>query len=235
LAIPSVLRFALCGRRRQHPVLPTQSPFEFRLRLEPCPTKPSRPHRSEVDSSHGLSFPTAHQDSKVHRFAGFACPLCSVLRVWLPSRRFTPFEPLPVLFRTGGAPGISPSKRSPLERWSGVSAQPDPLTVSLSVLLDVKSSRPVEPRFLGFSPFESPWRTNALLTRRPLDAPLGFTPSRVFQREPCSRFRPNSFLALGSMRPEGTHSTRASKYQSTPAWHLPMRRTGRTCRKTQPS
>jgi hypothetical protein len=35
--------------------------------------------------------------------------------------------------------------------------------------------RPDRPRFLGFYPFESPWRSNKGLARRPLDAPLGFT------------------------------------------------------------
>jgi hypothetical protein len=32
------------------------------------------------------------QAGKVHHLAGFACPLCSALRVWLPSRRLSPFH-----------------------------------------------------------------------------------------------------------------------------------------------
>jgi hypothetical protein len=48
---------------------------------------------------------------------GFACPLRSALRVWLPSRRFTPFDPVPVLFHTGSARGIHPSELSPLGRF----------------------------------------------------------------------------------------------------------------------
>jgi hypothetical protein len=180
-------------------VLPTRTPFEFRLRLELCPTKPSRPHRSEVDSSHGLSLPTAHQDPEVHLFAGFACPLRSALRVWLPSRRLPPFGPLPVLFRTGGAPGIPPSECSPLERWPYVSARPNPPTVSLSVLPDAGSGRPAEPRFLGFSPSKSPWQPDALLTHRLLDTPLGFPPSRVYKRKPCPGFHQDSFHALSQV------------------------------------
>jgi hypothetical protein len=31
------------------------------------------------------------------------------------------------------------------------------------------------PRFLGFAPFESPWRSNPCLAGQSLDAPLGFT------------------------------------------------------------
>jgi len=49
-------------------------------------------------------------ESKVHSFAGFACPLRSVFRVWLPSWRLTPCDPQPVLFHTGSAPGIHPSE-----------------------------------------------------------------------------------------------------------------------------
>jgi hypothetical protein len=49
--------------------------------------------------------------------AGVTCPLRSVLRVWLPSRRLTPCESVPALFHTGGAHGIHPSEPSPLERY----------------------------------------------------------------------------------------------------------------------
>jgi len=43
-------------------------------------------------------------------FAGFTCPLWSVLRVWSPSRRFAPGPTLPALFQTGCAPGLHPSE-----------------------------------------------------------------------------------------------------------------------------
>jgi hypothetical protein len=43
-------------------------------------------------------------------FAGFTCPLWSVLRVWSPSRRFSPGPTLPALFQTGCAPGLYPSE-----------------------------------------------------------------------------------------------------------------------------
>jgi hypothetical protein len=192
-------------------VFPTLSLFEFRLRLEHCPTKPSHPHRSEADTSHGLSFPTAHQDSKVHLVAGFACPLRSALRVWLPSRRLSPFESLPVLFRTGGAPGIPPSELSPLERSPNVSARPDPPTVFLSVAPDARPGRTAEPRFLGFVPFESPLHTDTLLTRRSRMLPwvlslpgcTGRSLVRDFARTPPSR------LARHGPKDRPTHAPRS--------------------------
>jgi hypothetical protein len=48
-------------------------------------------------------------------------PLRSALRVWLPSRRLTPSEPVPGLFRPGGAHGIRPSEPSPLKRYPPLS------------------------------------------------------------------------------------------------------------------
>jgi len=44
------------------------------------------------------------------RYAGFTCPLWSVLRVCSPSRRFSPGPTLPALFQTGCAPGLGPSE-----------------------------------------------------------------------------------------------------------------------------
>jgi hypothetical protein len=49
--------------------------------------------------------------------AGLAHPLRSTFRVWLPSWRLTPCDPLPVLFRTGSAHGIHPSEVSPPGRY----------------------------------------------------------------------------------------------------------------------
>jgi hypothetical protein len=68
-------------------------------------------------SSHGLLLPSAHQGPEVHSTRAFQVPLRSAFRVWLPSWRFTPSEPVPALFRTGSAPGICPSEPSPLSRY----------------------------------------------------------------------------------------------------------------------
>jgi hypothetical protein len=50
---------------------------------------------------------------------GSAFPLRSAFRVWLPSWRLTPFEPVPVLFHTGSAHGIHPSEHFALTEASG--------------------------------------------------------------------------------------------------------------------
>jgi len=42
--------------------------------------------------------------------AGFTCPLWSVNRVWLPSRRITPGPTSPAVFQTGCTPGLGPSE-----------------------------------------------------------------------------------------------------------------------------
>jgi hypothetical protein len=68
-------------------------------------------------TSHGLLLPSAHSRIAGPLSAGFTCPLRSVLRVWLPSRRLTPRGSAPVLFRTGSAPGIYPSELSPSGRY----------------------------------------------------------------------------------------------------------------------
>jgi hypothetical protein len=152
-------------------------------------------------------------------------PLRSALRVWLPSRRLTPFEALPVLFRTGGAPGISPSELSPLERCAGLSTRADPLAVLPGVAPSAEASgRTTGPRLLGFHPFESPLRPNARLTRQPPATPLGFDPSRVFRRTRRPGFRPDSSHALDEAEPKEL-SAGATKYQTTFAWPDPNKDT----------
>jgi hypothetical protein len=133
------------------------------------------PAEANPAPSHGLSLPSAHEASKVHIPTGVACPLRSALRVWLPSRRFPPFEALPALFRAGGAHGIHPSERPPPTRYPVVSDRKHPRTVQPTGEPAAETpSRPGRPRFLGFGPRGNPSRTNTVLARRPSDAPLGF-------------------------------------------------------------
>jgi hypothetical protein len=107
---------------------------------------------------------------------GFACPLRSALRVWLPSRRFTPFAPLPTLSHVGGTLGIRPSKLSPLGRHPNVPGRMDPHTVSPTGRPSASDGQHTgRPRFLGFDPPESPWQLNTCLAHLLLDAPLGFS------------------------------------------------------------
>jgi len=151
-------------------------PVEFRLRLGLHPAKPSRPCRSGGGSSHGLCFPSAHQESKVHVTRAKACPLRSVLRVWLPSRRLAPFESLPALFHAGGALGIHPSELPPRGRLPGRfrSGGPTYRLAPRYMPAAEAASPPAGRRFLGFDPSESSSRPRVWLAPRPPDAPLGF-------------------------------------------------------------
>ena len=153
--------------------------------------------------------------------AGFPCPLRSALRVWLPSRRFTPFEPLPVLFHTGGAPGIPPSELSPLKRYPSVPAQKDPPTVSLSVSPATEiPGRPAEPRFLGFDPLKSPFRSRARLTLRSPGAPLGF-PVPGYSSESLDQVSARSPLSCLAASDRGPGLARTPEYQSASTWPAP--------------
>jgi hypothetical protein len=111
-------------------------------------------------TSHGLSFPTALEGPEVHCRGRCRRPLRSAFRVWLPSGRLTPSEPVPVLFHTGGARGIRPAELSPLGRYpprfrGGRTHVPflPPVIPSRAAM-----GRPSGPRFLGFCPSGSPWR-----------------------------------------------------------------------------
>jgi hypothetical protein len=155
--------------------------FGFRSPPEYYPADPSRPAAASQHLSWAfVPFSTPGLGGPLS--AGLPSPLRSARRVWLPSRRLTPSEPVPVLFHTGGALGIHPSELPPPARFPRVSARKDPHTVFPAVVTVAKATgRPGRPRFLGFDPCESPWRADARLMRRPLAAPLGFRPSRVLQ------------------------------------------------------
>jgi hypothetical protein len=70
------------------------------------------------------------------------------------------------------------------------------LPFSLPLLPSQATGRPDRPRFLGFNPYESPWRLDAGLAHQPLAAPLGFALlgftgknlGRDFSRPPLTRF-----------------------------------------------
>jgi hypothetical protein len=90
---------------------------EFRLPPAYCPVQPSRPATASrllswafaPYSTRGIGGPLAAGRAK-H-------PLRSARRVWLPSRRFAPSEPVPAFFHAGGALGIRPSELSPRGRY----------------------------------------------------------------------------------------------------------------------
>jgi len=79
----------------------------------------------------------------------------------------------------------------------GVTTRMNPPTVQpIGIPAAEAVGRPNGPRFLGFYPFESPWRPDKGLVRRPLDAPLGFALpgcarenlAQAFARAPLTRF-----------------------------------------------
>jgi len=106
----------------------------------------------------------------------FACPLRSALRVWLPSRRFTPF-----VTRAGFVSHRQRSWDLPFGAFSSQKvSRPFPagsthIPFRPSVYLRTRrcEGRLDGPRFLGFDPSESPSRPSMCLAHRPLDAPLG--------------------------------------------------------------
>jgi hypothetical protein len=152
--------YAVFPRRKV--LITVKQPVTASLRVPPSsgevtamPSPPDMP----ASSSPGLCFPSAHAGLDGPLYAGVACPLRSAFRVWLPSWRFPPVGSGPGLFHPGSARGIHPSELSPLERYPGVSARMNPLTVSPSgSSLRRSGGRPGRPRFLGFHPRESPWR-----------------------------------------------------------------------------
>jgi hypothetical protein len=124
-------------------------------------------------------------------------PLRSALRVWLPSRRLTPSEPLPVFFHTGGALGIRPAELSPSGRYPPRFRGSEPTYRFSRRCSRRRSGGPAQQAAVsGLSPFRESLATERALTRRPLAAPLGFALlgssgkclARGFTRTPPTRF-----------------------------------------------
>ena len=100
---------------------------------------------------------------------GFARPLRSALRVWLPSRRFSPFDPVPVLFHTGGAPGIHPSEFPSPGRYPAF-LQPGMTHIPFNPAVFPPPKRRAGPMGLGF------WALT--LPEAPGDRAMFYTPDR---------------------------------------------------------
>jgi len=201
-------------------------PFEFRLRLGPHPAKPSPPRRSGAGSSHGLCVPSAHQESKVHLTRAEACPLRSVLRVWLPSRRFSPFESLPALFRAGGALGIHPSELPPRGRLAERLRSDGPTYRFVQRYARRRNGEPARRAAVsGFRPFRESLAAESVVSTSTAGCSLGFFPSRARGRRPFPGFRRRSSRTLRRSGRE-THPDRpASRSVDQPSLGLfPMRR-----------
>jgi hypothetical protein len=143
LAYPRLRGFPSANLAGNIPCSRTTPLFEFSLRLEPPATIPSRPNRSRSDSSRGLCFPTAHEDSEVHLTRVLPARYVPPSGFDYPLGGFLPHEPLSVLFHTDGAPGIHPSKRSPLGKYSRRYRPNEPTYRFTLRCTDRRSDRPV--------------------------------------------------------------------------------------------
>jgi hypothetical protein len=188
----------LCGlpspSRADNVKLPVHPLSGFCVPPEFSTTRLVRRPRS-TDDSLGLRFPTAHEVRRSTTRGRCQRPLRSASRVWLPSGRLTPSEPMPVLFHTGRALGIRPSELSPLGRYPLVSGRKNPPAVSPVVAPYPESLRN------GAGPTgRGSWALT--LSRVPGDrsrisAPatgcsLGLFPFRVCQRRPCPGLSPRT-------------------------------------------
>jgi hypothetical protein len=139
----------------------------------------------QASSPHGLLLPSAHSGSKVHSRGRCLCPLRSAFRVWLPSWRLSPFGPLPVLFRTGGAHGIRPSELPPPARSPRCRHREAPTYRFARRCFGRGDDRPARQAAVsGLCPLRA-----SLTTKRSVSTPAagcspGLPPSEALSREP---------------------------------------------------
>jgi hypothetical protein len=174
--------------------------------LECYPATPTRPPQrpSPLMGFRSLQ----HSRNPRSTLRGLAGPLRSAFRVWLPSWRLAPSDPAPVLFHTGGAPGIYPSKVSSPARFRQPFGWEEPTYRWPSGFFRRRSVRPARRASVsGFTPLGIALRPHGVLGRGSPAPPLGFAPlgSAVEDLAPdfsgaplaclagtrdCSRYRP---------------------------------------------
>jgi hypothetical protein len=192
---------------------------EFSLRLEP--TTRNLVDAVGADSSRKLSFPFSTSGNEGPPPAGFACPLRSALRVWLPSRRFPPFEPVPALFHAGSAHGILPSELSPPGRHPQRSHRrlthlPFPRSVTSGHTPG--SAQPIA--VPGLSSSRESLTTEHVFSASAAGCSLGIHSSRAFGWVPCPGFIPGSSHVLGTGQGK-LGRTCTSECRSTSTWPRP--------------
>jgi hypothetical protein len=160
--------------------------------------------------------------------AGVTGPLRSAFRVWLPSWRLPPFDPVPVLFHTGSAHGIHPSERSPLARYP-TRFRPEGPTYRFSCRCSLRrSTGPARQAAVsGLRPCRESLAITACLALRPLDAPLGF-PLLGFARRSLDRDSARSPLTRFADSAAEATPTGAPESRSAPAWPRPFAAASRT-------
>jgi len=133
-------------------------------------------------------------------------PLRSACRVWLPSGRLTPFGPQPVMFRTGGAPGIHPSELSPLARFPPrFRAEAPTYRFSRRLSRRKRWAGPTGRGFWVFTLARVPGRPNAV-SAQTAGCSLGLFPSRACQQ--AALLGPSSGLL-----PRACHTARSHAWR----------------------
>jgi hypothetical protein len=124
-------------------------------------------------------------------------PLRSACRVWLPSGRFTPSEPVPALFHAGGALGIHPSELPPPGRCPHRFRAEEPTYRLTRRCSRRRSAGPARRGAVsGLLPFRESLAAKRRFSAVAAGCSLGFCPSRVCGRRPRSGFHPDSSHAL---------------------------------------
>jgi hypothetical protein len=144
-------------------------------------------------------------------------PLRSACRVWLPSWRLTPSEPVPVLFHTGGALGIRPSEPSPHGRCP-LRFRTDGPTYRLTHRCSRRQRRWAGPGGRGFWAFALPRvpGSRRRVSTTAAGCSLGLHPSRVYRKRPGPGSHPNSSLALCRYRPCRRHPPAPRSFNRPP-------------------
>jgi len=133
---------------------------------------------------------------------------------------------VPALFRAGSAPGVTPSKRSPSERYADVTADVNPPAVSPATCATAVAATPRDrPRLLGFDPSGSPLRPRVCLARGLAGCSPGFLPFQglsatalsSFRRSPLSCFAGRSIRGGRPRQPAPQSINRPSPTSSAPA------------------
>jgi hypothetical protein len=165
---------------------------------------------------------------------GFACPLRYARRVWLPSRRFTPFEPVSALFHADSAHGIHPSELSPHARYPTRYRSEGPTYRSSCRCSRCRSTEPARQAAVpGLYPLRESLAAADVFSIAAAGCSHGFHPSRVHPQKPWPGFRPTSSPALRESDDESpTSPAPQSINRLLPGPALPPRRTttGRTGR-----
>jgi hypothetical protein len=126
-----------------------------------------------------------------------------------------PFDASPVLFRTGSAHGIHPSKLSPRKRHPEVSHGEDPRTVGRGPQLP-EDSHVRATSVSGLCSFRESLAIKPVFSGSITGCSLGFRSSRAFGQKPGPGFRPNSSYMLDCVN--GAYATCTKEYRSASAW-----------------